>query len=321
MGVAGFETSRKDLAQMGLRVESLTGILRKLSSETTMRIQNHIDASFTFLRKSLEEEFYQVTASTPTERRSPRASTKTLCSSISDTAIPRVESLEFYDLKCESALGPNPQASRISSPSIVQAHPSAALDSNSAYSEMKLCTEGPIDTPNEGPTSMTVTQSIVHEITTIFGIVYVRRIVTKIASLDCNPSSCIETVKTKFEFVPVKWLLSWTGCRTFLARIGFGQPSIDLGLSMARVVDVGSVDHFQTWRAVEFGDVDRLRELLRRRIAYPTDRNTSGVSLLKVSLPAYFGIMVESVKRTGSQSRQILKIYNLELVRIFLAPV
>ncbi len=69
----------------------------------------------------------------------------------------------------------------------------------------------------------------------------------------------------------------------FLARMGFWKPRFDFGFAIARIVNRDSDPHTRASAAVLHGDADTLKELFELKVAYPTDRDVLGESLLSVS--------------------------------------
>ena len=120
--------------------------------------------------------------------------------------------------------------------------------------------------------------------TSVFGRVVIRRSTVKMVYLDSDPDSFSEKAKMEIDFIPASWLRSWTGCGIFLARMGFGKPSFDIKLDVARVLDLDSnPDTQRALHAVQTGDICALIGSLHRKVVHPTDRDLDGFSLLSVS--------------------------------------
>ena len=136
----------------------------------------------------------------------------------------------------------------------------------------------------EGGSSRLLSRTSAQTMTSVFGRVAIRRSTVKVVYLDSDSELFTEGTKVEIDFLPASWLRYWTGCGIFLARMGFGKPTVDINFTVARVLDFDS--HPETREALgalKRGDIRRLIGFLRRKVVYPTDRDLDGCSLLHVS--------------------------------------
>ena len=136
----------------------------------------------------------------------------------------------------------------------------------------------------ERGSSRLISRSSVQTMTSVFGRVIIRRSAVKITYLDSDPEFFSEGDEVEIDFFPASWLRYWTGCGIFLARMGFGKPTVDVNFTVARVLDFDAdLDTQEALGAVKIGDVRTLIGFLQRKVIYPTDRDVYGNSLLSVS--------------------------------------
>ena len=132
--------------------------------------------------------------------------------------------------------------------------------------------------------SRLISRTSVQTMTSVFGSVVIRRSAVRTVYLISDQELFSDEARVGIEFVPASWLRYWTGCGIFLARMGFGKPTVDFNFTVARVLDFDSnLDTRKALRAVNTGDIQTLIGSLHRKVVYPTDRDLSGFSLLNVS--------------------------------------
>ena len=132
--------------------------------------------------------------------------------------------------------------------------------------------------------SRLMSRTSVQTMTSIFGIVVIRRSTVKTVYSNSDSELFSEEARVEINFLPASWLRYWTGCGIFLARMGFGKPTVDINFTVARVLDFDSdFDTREALHAVKTGDMRTLVEFLHRKVIYPTDRDLYGYSLLSVS--------------------------------------
>lgn len=154
--------------------------------------------------------------------------------------------------------------------------------------------------------------------TSVFGRVVIRRSKVKVVYLDCDPELFSEENKVDVDFLPASWLRYWTGCGMFLARMGFGKPTVDINFTVARVLDFDSdFDTRKAMSSVITGDIHTLMRSLQSKVIYPTDRCEDGRSLLSVSdtVSITLNVLYRSIcERPVTEAHTLPFLFRLRLV-------
>ena len=283
LGATDLEESRKDLGQLRSQIDGLTASLSTSTTETTTRIEDRIQTSTTSLEGSIREEIQRTVSSIPRESNISRASLETLSALVFEMVASRIESRTFQD----SSKISRRLASTHSNSLRKSAHGSqtASASYKTAFSQTTVddsLIEG-LDSPLREKTSSRLFSTSVQTFISFFGTVVIRRFNFGTTLLGLDRESVSGRARAEVDFVPANWLRSWTGCGIFLARMGFTKPVVDISFAVARVVDRYSDPYRTTWNAVRNGNADTVKRQLQLKIAYPTDRDVGGQSLLAVS--------------------------------------
>lgn len=277
---------KHDRKQNHARLQSLQSLekgfamFKASTSESLLHMENQIMSSVVPLQNSIRDEIYSAIQSHPTEQSLNHASLETLADMITDRIAPRYRYFTTPDRMHESR--PPLITSSIARASLLTQHECGTVDpiaddrTGSVRSSLEEGQDPVVDQGN--PVNIT-SQSSSKRITTWFGTAVIRRCRLRIPIPNRGPGLVLEKVQTQFSFVPTDWLRSWTSCGVILAQTGLGQRRLQL----ARIVDAYSEPHRQMWSAVDEGDLSVMRQLLHRKVAFPTDRNSFGASLLSVS--------------------------------------
>ena len=273
------------MKQVVPRAEDLAASIATSISESTSRFENAVQASATSLESLIKDEIHRTVLAIPRESNVSQASLQTLSVLVSNIVATRFESLESETLKypesrsythiesAQSAAPSEPQTKDVGT--ITRASQAISNDSSNEES-------GHFD--REEGSSRLISRTSVQTMTSVFGRVVIRRSTVKMVYLDSDPEIFSERARMEIDFIPASWLRSWTGCGLFLARMGFGKPSFDIRVIVARVLDFDSnLDTRKALRAVKTGDIRTLIGSLHRKVVYPTDRDLKGFSLLSVS--------------------------------------
>ena len=256
--------------------------------ESTSRFEDVVQASVTSLESSIKDEIHRTVLSIPRESNISQASLQTLSVLVSNIVASRFESLESEaSLKypgsqsctqIESAQRPpdEPQIEDVGSMTRV----SQAMTDDSSNED-----SGHFD--REEGSSRLISRTSVQTMTSVFGRVIIRRSTAKTVYLNSDSELFSEEAELEIDFLPASWLRYWTGCGIFLARMGFGKPTVDISLTVARILDFDSDradrDAQKAFIAIIEGDIRTLIGFLQRKVIYPTDQTISGLSLLTVS--------------------------------------
>ena len=291
MGVTDLEDSQKDMRQIGSRVDDLTRFLTTSSSESTLRVENRIQSTATSLESSIRDEIHRTVSSILRESTISRASLETLSNLVSEMVISRFESLTSdnhsnYSKRVPSTKGELMQKTADGP----QTDSVEYATSGSQATGDEFRNEDPEYSYRDGTSSRLVSRTSVQRVTSCLGTLLIRRSTLVITFSGFDPGLVSERAKVEIDFIPASWLRSWTGCDMFLARMGFQKPKVDFSFAIPRIVDEKSDPHIRTFAAVQNGDADTLRELFRLKVAYPTDRNVLGESLLNVSGAEHFSV-------------------------------
>ena len=272
------------MRQIGSRVEDLTRFLATSSSESTLRVENRIQSSATSLESSIRDEIHRTVSSIPRESTISLASLETLSNLVSDMVVSRFESLTSENhsnasKRVSSTEGELTQktADGLQTDSVEY----ATSGSQALVGDFR--NEGPEYSYRDGTSSRLVSRTSVQRVTNCLGTLVIRRSTLNITFSGLGPGFVSKRAKVEIDFVPASWLRFLTGCDMFLARIGFQKPKVDFSFAIPRVVDKNSDPHMRTFAAIQNGDADTLKELFQLKVAYPTDRNVLGESLLNVS--------------------------------------
>ena len=259
-------------------------MIRTSTSASVVHIEDHIQSSTTSLGNSIRDEIHRTMSSIPRETNITRKSLETLSILICEIVTSQIESRTSED--SSNHPGRRQYTER----------PTTQITANRPHTDsIEYATAGTQVTvdryrrghPNhlhrEEPSSRFTSRTSIKKMTSFFGTVFIRRSTAKQTLPDFDPELVPEIAKVEISFFPATWLRSWTGCGTFLARMGLGTPKFDFSLAVARTMEVDSDPWKKSFEAILHGDVDALKGLLQLKVAYPTDRNPFGYSLLAVS--------------------------------------
>ena len=273
------------MKQVGQRTQDLTASITTSISESISRFENIVQASATSLKGSIRDEIHQTVLSVPRESNISQASLQTLSVLVSNTVASQFESLESQtSLKYPESRSCTQVESAQRQSNEPQTADVRAMISVSQATTVDFRNDDSSRFRREGGSSSLISRSSVQTMTSVFGRVIIRRSAVKITYLDSDPEYFSEGDKVEIDFLPASWLRYWTGCGIFLARMGFGKPTVDVNFTVARVLDFNSdLDTQEALGAVKIGDVPTLIGFLQRKVIYPTDRDVHGNSLLSVS--------------------------------------
>ena len=117
----------------------------------------------------------------------------------------------------------------------------------------------------------------------IFGKLEYRYYTSRVPLLTSGEDLSMETNMTELTFTLVPWLQIWLGRGSIVSQMTNRYQGFTFSISLPRVVDDSDPAQRLIWGAVQAGDIVTLQESFRKRLAYPTDVNVRGQSLLSVS--------------------------------------
>ena len=121
------------------------------------------------------------------------------------------------------------------------------------------------------------------EIGSIFGKAGYRYYTCRVPLSTSQEEFSIETNMTELSFTLAPWLRAWVKRGGIVSQLTTRCPGFTFNISSPRVLDWDDAVHKPIWAAIRAGDVVTLQESFRKRLAYPTDVNARGESLLSVS--------------------------------------
>ena len=265
-------------------MESLSEVVKTSTSASVARIEDRIQSSTTSLGNLIKDEIHRTMSSIPRETNISRKSLETLSILVSEIVTSQIES------RTSENSSNRPRCRQYTERQTNQVTAEEPQTHSIQYATAS--TQFSVDTHRRGhadhlyreePSSRFTSRTSVQKMTCFFGTVFIRRSTVKQTFPDFDPEFVPERAKVEINFLPATWLRSWTGCGTFLARVAFGTPKFDFNLAVARILEWESDPLKKSFEAIACGDVDALKALLQLKVAYPTDRNSSGFSLLAVS--------------------------------------
>ena len=261
-------------------------MIRSSTSASVVHIEDHIQSSTTSLGNSIRDEINLTMSSIPRETNISRKSLETLSILVSEIVTSQIESRTRTSEDSSNHPGRRQYTERPTTQITANGPQTDSIEYATAGTQVtvdRYCRGHPNHLYREEPSSRFTSRTSTQKMTSFFGTVFIRRSTAKQTLPDFDPEFVPEIAKVEINFFPATWLRSWTGCGTFLARMGLGTPKFDFSLAVARTLELDSDPWKKSFEAVLHGDVDALNGLLQLKVAYPTDRNPFGYSLLVVS--------------------------------------
>ena len=273
------------MKQVVPRTEDLAASITTSISESNSRLKNVVQASATSLQSSIRDEIHQTVLSIPRESNISQTSLQTLSVLVSNIVASRSQSLESQtSLEHPGRRSCNQIESLRRPPDKPQTEDVGTMTSVSHAMVDDSCNEDSGHFDRKEESSRLISRTSVQAMTSMFGKVVIRRSTVKIVYSNSDSELFSEEAKMEIDFLPASWLRYWTGCGIFLARMGFGKPTVDINTTVARILDFKSdLNRLEALRAIREGDIRRVIGFLQSKLVYPTDRDLYGRSLLSVS--------------------------------------